>query len=166
MVLEKTESIYSSLAISEMKVVNLQGPASIPNSADGGKPSANQAAARLVVEAMMAYDAMGAAEGSATKKAPAIEAATPTGRSNYQAHNAAYQLHDCNKFFKGSTNSALSRNLTQEHWAEYGNQSCKYGVSFKQCIFSGVKNQDSGIGCYAGSHDSYKKFNKFFDKIV
>jgi hypothetical protein len=29
-----------------------------------------------------------------------------------------------------------------------------------------VKNLDSGIGCYAGSHDSYKKFNKFFDKIV
>ena len=112
MILEKTESIYSSLAISEMKVVNLQGPASISNSADGKKPSATQAAARLIVEAMMAYDAMGAAEDSATKKAPEIEAATPTGRYDYQAHNAAYQLRDCNKFFKGSTNSALSRNLT------------------------------------------------------
>jgi len=55
---------------------------------------------------------MGEAEDSATKKEPEIEAATPPGRYRYQAHNAAYQLHDCNKFFQGSTNSALSRNLT------------------------------------------------------
>ena len=61
---------------------------------------------------MMAYDAMGEAEDSATKKEPEIEEATPPGRYRYQAHNAAYQLHDCNKFFQGSTNSALSRNLT------------------------------------------------------
>jgi hypothetical protein len=40
------------------------------------------------------------------------------------------------------------------------------GVSFKTCIFSGVKNLDSGIGCYAGSHDSYTTFNKLFDKVI
>jgi len=33
-------------------------------------------------------------------------------------------------------------------------------------IFSGIKNQDSGIGLYAGSHDSYTKFGKLFDKVV
>jgi len=33
-------------------------------------------------------------------------------------------------------------------------------------IFSGVKNQDSGIGLYAGSHDSYTKFDKLFDKVI
>jgi len=33
-------------------------------------------------------------------------------------------------------------------------------------IFSGIKNQDSGIGLYAGSHDSYTKFAKLFDKVV
>ena len=40
------------------------------------------------------------------------------------------------------------------------------GVSFKTCIFSGVKNLDSGIGAYAGSHDSYTTFKKLFDPII
>ena len=43
---------------------------------------------------------------------------------------------------------------------------CKSGVSFKTCIFSGVKNLDSGIGLYAGSHDAYTTFNKLFDKVI
>ena len=42
----------------------------------------------------------------------------------------------------------------------------KYGFTFREAIFSGAKNTDSGIGCYAGSHDSYKTFAPFFDKIV
>merc|ERR1712070_717401 len=47
-----------------------------------------------------------------------------------------------------------------------GDQSCSAGVSFKTCCFSGVANLDSGIGLYAGSHDSYSKFSKLFDKVV
>jgi len=43
---------------------------------------------------------------------------------------------------------------------------CKEGVSFKTCIFSGIKNQDSGIGVYAGSHDSYNTFSKLFDQVI
>lgn len=39
----------------------------------------------------------------------------------------------------------------------------KYGFSFKQAIFSGCKNTDSGIGVYAGSDDSYSVFEDFFD---
>ena len=42
----------------------------------------------------------------------------------------------------------------------------KYGFTFHEAIFSGAKNTDSGIGCYAGSHDSYKTFAPFFDKII
>jgi len=42
----------------------------------------------------------------------------------------------------------------------------KFGFTFRQAIFSGCKNTDSGIGCYAGSHDSYRVFAPFFDKIV
>ena len=42
----------------------------------------------------------------------------------------------------------------------------KFGFSFKQAIFSGCKNTDSSIGCYAGSHDSYNVFAPFFDGIV
>lgn len=39
-------------------------------------------------------------------------------------------------------------------------------MTFKTCCFSGVANQDSGIGLYAGSHDSYATFNKLFDKVI
>jgi hypothetical protein len=56
--------------------------------------------------------------------------------------------------------------LTKEIWEEYKNEKCSSGVSFKTCIFSGIKNLDSGIGLYAGSHDSYLKFNKLFDKVI
>jgi creatine kinase/arginine kinase len=34
------------------------------------------------------------------------------------------------------------------------------------CVFSGIANQDSGIGVYAGSHDAYTKFDKLFDAVV
>jgi arginine kinase len=40
------------------------------------------------------------------------------------------------------------------------------GFSFKQAIFSGSKNTDSGIGVYAGSHDSYHTFAPLMDKII
>lgn len=33
-------------------------------------------------------------------------------------------------------------------------------------MFSGIKNLDSGIGVYAGSHDSYTKFGKLFDGVI
>ena len=33
-------------------------------------------------------------------------------------------------------------------------------------ILSGCQNVDSGIGCYAGSHDSYYTFAEFFDKVI
>ena len=56
--------------------------------------------------------------------------------------------------------------MTEEIWNEYKDQSCEAGVSFKICVFSGIKNQDSGIGCYAGSHNSYIKFNKLFDAVI
>jgi hypothetical protein len=42
----------------------------------------------------------------------------------------------------------------------------KHGFTFREAIFSGCKNTDSGIGVYAGSHDSYKVFAPFMDKIV
>lgn len=56
--------------------------------------------------------------------------------------------------------------MTEELWNEYKDKSDASGVSFKVMIFSGIKNQDSGIGLYAGSHDSYTTFNKLFDKVI
>ena len=40
------------------------------------------------------------------------------------------------------------------------------GFSFRGAIFSGVQNVDSGIGVYAGCHDSYSAFAPLFDKII
>ena len=68
--------------------------------------------------------------------------------------------------FPADCKSAVSRMLTKDIWKAYHNKSDKSGVSFKTCVFSGCQNVDSGIGCYAGSADSYSTFNKFFDKIV
>ena len=68
--------------------------------------------------------------------------------------------------FPEGTKSALSKHLTRGIWNALRDKKDKAGFSFREAIFSGCKNTDSGIGCYAGSHDSYKTFALFFDKIV
>ena len=60
----------------------------------------------------------------------------------------------------------VSKHLTKYIWDKYSSMSDAHGVSFKMCVFSGCKNLDSGIGCYAGSADSYTTFKDFFDRIV
>lgn len=65
-----------------------------------------------------------------------------------------------------SKNMLLNKHLTKEVWDEYKDQKDDAGVSFKTCIFSGCQNVDSGVGVYAGSHSSYKKFNKLFDGVI
>lgn len=79
---------------------------------------------------------------------------------------SADQLKYYETFFPAGTKSALSRCMTKEIWEEYKDKSDDCGVTFKTCIFSGVKNLDSGIGLYAGSHSSYRMFNKLFDKVI
>jgi len=68
--------------------------------------------------------------------------------------------------FPAGTSSLLSKYLTPEVFAEYQGKKDKAGVSFEQMILSGCQNTDSGIGCYAGSHDSYSTFSKLFDKVI
>jgi creatine kinase/arginine kinase len=68
--------------------------------------------------------------------------------------------------FPDDCHSLLKAALTEKVWNEYKDKTDAYGVSFKTCIFSGCKNTDSHIGAYAGSEDSYKCFNKLFDKII
>ena len=75
-------------------------------------------------------------------------------------------MEDFDTFFPEGTKSELCKCLTKEIWEEYKDQSCASGVSFKTCVFSGIANQDSGIGLYAGSHDAYTKFNKLFDQCI
>lgn len=68
--------------------------------------------------------------------------------------------------FPEGTKSLLKKNLTPAIWNQLKDKKDKYGFSFKEAIFSGCKNTDSGIGVYAGSHDSYNVFAPLFDKIV
>ena len=88
----------------------------------------------------------------------------------YNGYQTCEDLKDFDQFFEelkpGQKPSECRKCLTREIWEEYKDQKCKEGVSFKMCIFSGIANQDSGIGIYAGSHDAYTTFNKLFDQVV
>jgi creatine kinase/arginine kinase len=68
--------------------------------------------------------------------------------------------------FPEGTKSLLFKNLTPAIWNQLKDTKDKHGFSFRQAIFSGVKNTDSGIGVYAGSHDSYTTFAPLLDRIV
>ncbi len=75
---------------------------------------------------------------------------------------------DLNGFpvFPEGTKSLLHKYLTKDVWLKLSDKKDKHGYTFKQAIFSGCKNTDSGIGVYAGSHDSYTAFAPLFDKII
>ena len=68
--------------------------------------------------------------------------------------------------FPQGTKSLLSRFLTLETFALYKGKKDSAGVPFERMILSGCQNVDSGIGVYAGSHDSYYAFNHLFDKVI
>ena len=68
--------------------------------------------------------------------------------------------------FPAGTKSLLSKYLTKEVYDKYKGKKDKAGVSFEQMILSGSQNVDSGIGWYAGSHDSYTTFCDLFDKVI
>merc|ERR1711990_181636 len=69
-------------------------------------------------------------------------------------------------YFPGGTKSLLSKCLTKKIWEQCKDRRDKYGFTFRQCIFSGSKYVESGVGVYAGSHDSYYAFAPFMDKII
>lgn len=60
----------------------------------------------------------------------------------------------------------MSKCLTKETWDALKDAKDKHDFTFKQAIFSGCKNVDSGIGVYAGSHDSYTAFDKLMDAVI
>ena len=68
--------------------------------------------------------------------------------------------------FPAGTKSLLCKYLKPDVHTKYFGQKDKVGVSFEQMILSGAQNVDSGIGAYAGSHDSYYTFPDLFDKII
>merc|ERR1711990_847167 len=69
-------------------------------------------------------------------------------------------------YFPTGTSSLLHKCLTKDIWEKCKDRKDKYGFTFKQAIFSGAKWTNSGVGVYAGSHESYYDFAPFFDKII
>ena len=68
--------------------------------------------------------------------------------------------------FPAGTKSLLCKYLTPEVYNKYKGLKDKAGVPFELMILSGAQNVDSGIGLYAGSHDSYTTFSDLFDKVI
>ena len=80
--------------------------------------------------------------------------------------NSSDELEHYETFFPAGTKSLLAKHMSKAVWEEYKNQSDEAGVTFKTCVFSGIKNLDSGVGVYAGSHNAYTKFAKLFDGVI
>lgn len=78
----------------------------------------------------------------------------------------ASELKGKSLFFPPGTKSLLAKFCTKEVWLANKKKKDKFGFSFKQAVFSGCQNVDSGIGVYAGSHDSYSAFSDLFNQII
>ena len=61
---------------------------------------------------------------------------------------------------------AADTEAARRRWAQLKDAKDAHGVTFKTAILSGCQNIDSGIGVYAGSHDSYSAFAPMMDKII
>ena len=68
--------------------------------------------------------------------------------------------------FPAGNKSLLCKYLTKDIYNKFKGKKDKAGVPFEQMILSGAQNVDSGIGLYAGSHDSYTTFSDLFDKVI
>jgi creatine kinase/arginine kinase len=68
--------------------------------------------------------------------------------------------------FSGSCTSLLKKYLTEAVWQQLANTETANGYSFAQAIRSGVEQQDSSIGVYAGDEESYQLFAPLLDPII
>jgi hypothetical protein len=68
--------------------------------------------------------------------------------------------------FPAGTKSLVCKYMTPEIFNKYKGTKDKAGVPFELMVLSGCQNVDSGIGVYAGSHDSYTTYAELFDKII
>lgn len=68
--------------------------------------------------------------------------------------------------FEDSCKSLLKKYLTKELFAELKDKKTASGFTLEQAINSGVKNQASKVGIYAGDEESYTLFAKLFNPII
>ncbi len=97
--------------------------------------------------------------------APAAESTVPDTVCGRQLKSVE-DLKSFPAFPEGQQGSLLCKYLTRDVWNKYHAKADAHGVSFKTCVLSGCQNTDSGIGCYAGSQDSYSAFSELFHPII
>ncbi|OQY10358.1 MAG: arginine kinase [Fusobacteriia bacterium 4572_132] len=68
--------------------------------------------------------------------------------------------------FSKESKSLLKRCLTKEIYDKLKDLKTSNGFTLEQAIKSGVENQDSSIGVYAGDRETYSLFSPLFDKII
>lgn len=62
--------------------------------------------------------------------------------------------------------SLMKKYLTKEIYEELKEKKTKYGYTLKKLINSGIKNEDSSIGVYAGDKESYDLFAPLLEPII
>ena len=104
----------------------------------------------------------------AAEKKLAASAPKPAAGGDIQAGAHLKKIEDLTGFpvFPAGNKSLLCKFLTKDIYNKYKGKKDKAGVPFEQMILSGAQNIDSGIGLYAGSHDSYTTFGELFDKVI
>jgi len=68
--------------------------------------------------------------------------------------------------FNNDCHSLLCRHLSREIFDRLKDRVTGNGFTFMQAINSGVVNQDSSIGIYAGDDESYQLFSDLFNPII
>lgn len=68
--------------------------------------------------------------------------------------------------FKPENKSLLKKYLIEDVFQSLKDKQTPNGYTLSQAINSGLVNQDSGIGVYAGDEESYKVFSELFDPII
>jgi len=124
------------------------------------------------VKAMIAREKElgGGGQPAAAKSQPAAAKSQPAAADTEETKCGPHlkKAKDITGFpvFPAGTTSLLSKCLTHEIWDQLKDKKDAHGVSFRKAILSGCQNTDSGIGVYAGSHDSYTTFAPLMDKII
>ena len=67
--------------------------------------------------------------------------------------------------WKPDNKSLLKKCLTPDVWKALKDKKDSFGCTLGHIINSGVKNEDSGIGVYAGGPETYTVFAPLMDKV-